>query len=102
MFSKAGKSGNADGNRENIHDVEKLLYRFPEIVERAAASFAPNLMCNYLFELCQRYNRLYNDLPILNAPEEAQREFRMTLTFGVKQVLKTGLFLLGIKTVEEM
>jgi len=83
-------------------EVLRCLYRFPEIVERATVSFAPNLICNYLFELCQHYNHLYNDLPILNAPEEEQREFRIALTLGVKQILKSGLFLLGINAPDRM
>ncbi len=90
----------------NLEDKERevlrCLYKFPEIVERSAASFAPNLVCNYLFELCQHYNQLYNDLPILNAPEESQRGFRIQLSFGVKQILKSGLFLLGINAPDRM
>lgn len=90
----------------NLEDKERevlrCLYKFPEIVDRSAVSFAPNLVCNYLFELCQHYNHLYNDLSILNAPKESQREFRILLTFGVKQILKTGLFLLGINAPDRM
>src|SRR3989344_3961230 len=58
--------------------VLRTLYKFSEIVERAATEFAPNLLCNYLFELCQRFNTFYNDLPILNAESDELIRFRVS------------------------
>ena len=82
--------------------VLRTLYKFSEIVERAATEFAPNLLCNYLFELCQRFNTFYNDLPILNAESDELIRFRVSLTYRVKEVIKNGLYLLGIESPEKM
>lgn len=83
-------------------DVMKHIYKFPEIVLESALKFAPNMLCVYLYELCQRYNSFYNDSPIINAKTEELKEFRLLLSASVRQVLKNGLYLLGINAVDRM
>ena len=83
-------------------EVIALFGRFPEIVVSSATSFAPNLLCNYLYTLCQRFNSFYNDAPILNAEDPRVRELRLLLTSAVRQVLRNGLYLLGINAVDKM
>ena len=68
----------------------------------AAARFAPNLVCNFLYELAQRFNSFYNKCSILSAQYSKQRELRLAMTAAVGQVLKTGLEMLGIKALERM
>ena len=75
------------------------LARFPEVVEDAGRSYAPNLICSYAIELAQRYNRFYNAELIIGSENEA---FRLALTRATAQVLANALQLLGIKTVERM
>ena len=82
--------------------VLRSLIHFPEIIEEAAKNFAPNLLCNYLFDLSQKYNRLYNSCPILSNSDQLVTNFRLSLTFGVAQVLKNGLKILGIQTPQKM
>ncbi len=79
--------------------ILRLLVHFPEVVEEAGGNFAPNLLCNYLFDLSQKFNNFYQKHKILGNPME---EFRLQLTSGVGQVLKTGLYLLGIESPEKM
>ncbi len=83
--------------------VIRLLSRFPEIIIDAAKNYSPNLLCNYLFSLAQKYNTFYNSFRIVNAPEGQESEnFRLLLSKSVGQVIKNGLELLGIKTPERM
>lgn len=82
-------------------NVLRLLNRFPEIVHQAATQLAPNLIANYLYDLAQKYNYFYQKNKILES-EEKTKQFRLTLTTAVGKVIKEGLFLLGIKTVEKM
>jgi len=79
--------------------ILRLLVHFPEIVEEAEENFAPNLLCNYLFELSQKFNNFYQKHKILQSNNQ---EFRLKLTSAVGQVLKTGLYLLGIESPEKM
>lgn len=79
----------------------RLIYRFPEVIEEAAVNFSPNLLCTFLFQLAQKYNLLYNKLPILKADGET-RNFRLALTQATAQILKNGLGILGISVLEKM
>ncbi|OGC49025.1 arginine--tRNA ligase [candidate division WWE3 bacterium RIFCSPLOWO2_01_FULL_37_15] len=93
-------------SNSNLNDKEisvlRYLYKFPEVVARSALEFAPNILCNYLYDLCQRFNTFYNELSILNAPDEFSKEFRLMLTSSINRVLSNGLFLLGITAPRKM
>jgi len=80
----------------------KVLYRFPEVVLESTRKYAPNDLCVYLYDLCQKFNTFYSDSPIINAENPELKEFRLLLTAAVKQVLKSGLYLLGINAVDKM
>lgn len=80
-------------------ELLRFLTQFPYIVEQAAQEFAPNLLCNYLFELSQKFNLFYQKQKIIGSEQE---EFRLQLTKSVGQILQNGLGILGISTVEKM
>ncbi|OHA63743.1 MAG: arginine--tRNA ligase [Candidatus Wildermuthbacteria bacterium RIFCSPHIGHO2_01_FULL_48_27b] len=82
--------------------VLRWLYRFPEVVTEAAEKFSPNLICNFVFELAQRYNHFYSTYSVLQAETEEQKQFRLLLTFATAQVIKNSLNLLGIKAPGKM
>lgn len=86
-------------NKEEL-SVLRWIYRFPEVVKEATKSCAPNTVCNFLFELAQRFNTFYNAHQILGDHPDAS--FRLTLTQATAQVIKNGLYLLGIEVVERM
>jgi len=82
-------------------NILRLLNQFPEIVQQAAIQFSPNLIANYLYELAQKYNYFYQKNKILDSKENT-KQLRLKLTQAVGKVIKEGLYLLGIKTVEKM
>ncbi|HRN69852.1 MAG TPA: arginine--tRNA ligase [Candidatus Woesebacteria bacterium] len=88
-----------------INNDERLilshLLKFPEVVQSAASNYAPQIITTYLFDLAQKYNLFYTQYPILKAKEQ-EKAVRLLLTKATAQVLKNGLYLLGIKTVEKM
>ncbi|MDD5146810.1 MAG: arginine--tRNA ligase [Candidatus Pacebacteria bacterium] len=81
---------------------QKRFDEYPEDKERGGNTYAPNIICNYLFELSQEFNNFYDKYPILKADTKEQKEFRLALTFAVGQVIKNGLTLLGIESPERM
>jgi len=83
-------------------DVLRWLYRFPEVVQEAGEKFSPNLVCNFVFELAQRYNHFYNTHSVLQAESDEQKQFRLVLTYATARVIKNALNLLGIKAPERM
>jgi arginyl-tRNA synthetase len=85
--------------------VLRSLVRYPEVIRMAAETFSPNLLCNYLFALAQKYNNFYNQhriLPEVSSIESQVSSFRLRLTSATGQVLQNGLHLLGIETPEKM
>ena len=82
--------------------VLRALVRFSEVIGSAAKNYSPNLLCNYLYDLAQKYNGFYNKHSILTNSDQQVTNFRLALTFGVGQVLKNGLKLLGIGSPERM
>jgi len=80
----------------------KWLERFPEVVLIAGKNYSPNVICVYLYELAQRFNAFYQKLPVLTAESAEQKSSRVSLTKAVSIVLKSGLNMLGIETVEKM
>ena len=87
---------------QSAQEILKVIYKFPEVVMQSAKQYAPNLMCVYLYDLCQKFNSFYNDSPILNAETTDIKDFRLFLTAASKQVIKNGLYLLGITAVDRM
>jgi arginyl-tRNA synthetase len=88
---------------EKERRILKYLDIFEEIAIAAAQNNAPHLLCNYLYELAQRFNQFYTEQPILKeGVEEKDKNARVLLTKATAQVLENGLGLLGIETVERM
>lgn len=76
--------------------VLKLL-QFPQTVLRAAESYKPNVLADYLFTLAQLYSSFYQSSPVLKADADV-RDSRIKLCAMVAQALGVGLNLLGIST----
>ncbi len=77
------------------------LARFPGVVRKAAESYRPCVLADYLFDLSQTYSSFYQQLPFLKA-EAGVRESRVRLCGLVATVLERGLDLLGIATPDRM
>jgi len=86
-------------NKKNISLLEKLLYRFPEIVARAGDEYEPHNVTTYLTELAGAFNSFYATEKIIGGENEA---YNLVLTKAFKITMKNGLYLLGIKTPERM
>lgn len=106
ILRKANESNFAKEKINNfeVSDLEKALLNsiddFSKVVARASSEYSPHYLCTYLFELAQLFNSFYNKYPILNSSLE--RQFRLDLVTAVSIVLKKGLNLLGISTLEKM
>ena len=89
------------GATEEELSILRLLHKFTDSVISSAVVLSPNLICSYLFDLAQKFNAFYQKNNILNS-EKSVQEFRVLLTFAVSQVIKNGLSILGIQTVDKM
>ena len=85
---------------KEIYKIEHLLYRFPEVVERAGNEKSPHYIVTYLTELASAFNGFYANNKIIEAGEES--EYRLGITQAVHNILWNGLYLLGIRVPERM
>jgi arginyl-tRNA synthetase len=81
--------------------LAKHLLQFGEVLEQVAQDLLPNRLCQYLFELSQKFNQFYDRCPVLQA-EEPDLTSRLMLCDLTARTLKLGLDLLGIPVLERM
>ncbi len=86
---------------DEVFEVEKLLYRFPEIVLRASKEYEPHYIANYLIELARSFNSFYGNNLIVKA-DDPTSSYKVALTFAFSFIIKKGLNLLGIEAPEKM
>jgi arginyl-tRNA synthetase len=86
------------------HPLERelalALLRYPEAVQTAASSYRPNLLAEHLYDIANRFNRFYHELPVLTGGDA--RESRLALVGASRQVLKHGMELLGLVVLDRM
>jgi arginyl-tRNA synthetase len=78
------------------------LLRFSEALEAAAADYRPNLITAYLWDLSRVYSGFFQNCPVLRAPTPELRQSRLLLCDLTARVIRQGLELLGIRTIERM
>ena len=77
------------------------LGRFPEVVANAAERLEPHDVANYLRELAAHFHSFYNAHKVLEgAPETMQA--RLALVAATRQVIASGLDLLGVSAPDAM
>ncbi|MCI6658360.1 MAG: arginine--tRNA ligase [Faecalibacterium sp.] len=106
VLKKAGEYDGGEVDYSGISDEEssevvKLIASFPEAVKAAAEKYEPCFVARHLVSLAQSYNRFYLANRIADA-EPKIRNARVLLTTAVKNVLESGLALLGIAAPEKM
>jgi arginyl-tRNA synthetase len=81
--------------------LAKHILQLDEVVHEVAQDLLPNRLCQYLFELSQKFNQFYDRCSVLQAAEP-QRTSRLLLCDLTARTLKLGLSLLGIQVLERM
>ena len=88
------------------HPLERelllALSRLPEIVVAALEAGRPNLLCDHLFELANRFNRFYYELPVLAADTPELKFSRLAVVEASARVLARGFALLGLPGLGRM
>jgi arginyl-tRNA synthetase len=79
----------------------KHLLQLSEVLREVEQDLLPNRLCQYLYELSQKFNQFYEQCPVLKA-EEPVRTSRLGLCHLTARTLKLGLSLLGMQVLERM
>ncbi len=89
-----------------IQDKEKELIkhlgRYPEIIFLAGKQYSPAIVANYLYDLVKSYNSFYQNINILKTNNLKLRNFRISLSEKVAEVIKNAALLLGIEVPSRM
>ena len=84
-------------------ELLKLMGSFTKVVADAAATRAPNKMCNYIQKLSQAVHAYYGSDCKVNDPNNAElTSQRVALSSAVKITLHNALDLIGVDALETM
>ncbi|MFX1365611.1 MAG: arginine--tRNA ligase [Promethearchaeota archaeon] len=87
------------------HEKEKFLIKqliyFPEVIDTAEKSYNIHLIPQYLLTLCQAFNSFYTSCQVISNNKDLEKA-RLLLIYCVKIVIKIGLDILGIETLDKM
>jgi len=79
----------------------KELDKYADTVRQAGEQRAPHMIANYLKDLAAAFHTFYNAHKVL-VDEAKVRQARVALCIATKQVLRSGLDLLGVSAPESM
>ncbi|MBI2575443.1 arginine--tRNA ligase [Candidatus Woesearchaeota archaeon] len=82
-------------------ELAKIIADFPNAAAKAEEQLRPHIIANYTQMLADRFNSFYHACPVITE-DKGLMDARIALIKAVKQVLETGLGLLGIEAVERM
>ena len=79
----------------------RLMGRFPDVIREAAEKYEPSMITRAVTDIAQSYNKFYYEHRILDG-DPAAMAARVALTKAVRNVIKTGLYLIGVDAPERM
>jgi arginyl-tRNA synthetase len=82
-------------------ELAKQLLMLDVVLESVVQDFLPNRICEYLFELSQKFNQFYEACPVLSAEQDIKTS-RLMLCYLIAKTIKLGLNLLGIAVIDRM
>lgn len=84
-----------------ISDLERVLYRFPEIVAESVTEFSAHHIVGYLIDVARQFNSFYGSNQIVS-DDKALSSHRLLLAAATAITLRRGLMMLGITAPEKM
>ena len=79
--------------------LARKIAQYPEAMRQAVAELMPHVVCTYLYELAQNFNRFYESNRVVGDPREA---VRAELVRSYADILKNGLDVLGIAAPDRL
>jgi arginyl-tRNA synthetase len=100
-FKQLGASAKILLQEETELVLAKHLLELNEVLAAVEKDLLPNRLCQYLYELSQKFNQFFEQCPVLWS-EEPVRTSRLVICDLTARTLKLGLSLLGIPVLERM
>ncbi len=77
----------------------KKIAALPSLLQRSIDSNSPHLVAKYALELAKEFNQFYRDYQVLESEKEDER---LALVACYRHCIKSVLYLLGIKSPDQM
>ena len=87
---------------KTVTDVMLALSKWSDTVNAAYQEQAPHKICQFVYELCDAYNKFYHENKILANENVAERDSWITLSRLVGKVLEQAINLLGLEAPDRM
>ena len=87
---------------EAVSNIERMVYRLPEVTEAAIREYSPNYIATYLIDLAREFNSYYGAHKIIDPENREISMHRLAIAQSVEVVLRNGLSLLGIEAPDKM
>lgn len=101
VINKSNKEILIDKLPDTVSLLEKMILRFPEVIERSRKEYAPHHIITYLTELSSSFNSYYAQNQIIDEKDKIS-PYRIALTKVFVEIMKNGLWLLGIRVPKRM
>jgi arginyl-tRNA synthetase len=105
IFRRAGVGARPDAGISLAEPAERALafelVGFGTVVGEVAGSLEFHHLAAYLYRLASAFSAFYERCPVLRA-DDAVRDSRLVLCDLTARVLRQGLYLMGIRTLERM
>lgn len=75
------------------------LSQFGETIQAITEDLTPHYLCDYLYQLAEKFNGFFRDCRVEGSPEQAAR---LSLCELSAEVLKTGMQILGLRIIDKM
>jgi arginyl-tRNA synthetase len=82
-------------------NLERMIERYPSVVERAGREYSPSHIVTYLVELAGEFNSFYAKHKIIDENDPTS-PYKLSLTQSFANIMTSGLNLLGIKVPDMM
>ncbi len=105
IFSKLGDVENVKIKTISSKEEENIIVKLIELTKNLKAAFDEKntgVICDYLFNLCNLYNKFYSEHNIVNEKDETVKESWVALSKLVYQVIEKLLDVLAIEIPERM
>ena len=108
ICSIAAKAGVAPAELKGVqpslaHPKEYALVtavlKFADVVERVADQLLPHLICEFLYDVAEKFSEFYRDCHVVGDPLQNQR---LVICEGVAVTMKKAMFLLGITPIDKI
>jgi arginyl-tRNA synthetase len=103
LHSDGNYSFNSDIKISRIEQkIINKLFHLRMVADQSVSEIDPSFLTVYVYQLAKMYNQFYHEIPILKEENIQLRNFRISLSIRIAEIIKTCLKLLGIDVSEKM